>query len=338
MIWGFGLIGLVGYVALVIFGSRWSKPRTGALPMSQPSKSYRAADTLTVTSWNLGFAGLGAKADFKIDGGRYLRPLSRGEISTAAQGIAQRLQELDSDINLLQESAGPSFLTRGVNLRHILTAAFSEQGASHWTDFASRFVPLPLKFDHGMSVFSRLTHSGCSAILLPQDDSYHVEFLKKYYGAMRLVVPGAEAGADWVFYNIHLSAYDKGAAARHAQMKAVMEQVITDYEAGCAVIIGGDWNMRVADTEFPHDTPPAQTHLMSEIPRSMLPDGWRLVVDPATPTVRTLSTPFERGKNGMSIIDGFVVSPNVSVLSVKTVDLNFEHTDHHPVTARFALR
>ncbi|UPT64070.1 MAG: hypothetical protein M0D54_05870 [Hyphomonadaceae bacterium JAD_PAG50586_4] len=36
----------------------------------------------------------------------------------------------------------------------------------------------------------------------------------------------------------------------------------------------------------------------------------------------------------MTTIDGFVVSPNVAVESVRGFDLGFEHTDHQPVRLR----
>jgi hypothetical protein len=36
-------------------------------------------------------------------------------------------------------------------------------------------------------------------------------------------------------------------------------------------------------------------------------------------------------------IDGFLVSPNVDVASVKTLDLGFEYSDHNPVLLTVSL-
>jgi exonuclease III len=38
------------------------------------------------------------------------------------------------------------------------------------------------------------------------------------------------------------------------------------------------------------------------------------------------------------VIDGFIVSPNVEVLSVQTIDLDFKNSDHNPVKLTFALK
>jgi hypothetical protein len=40
------------------------------------------------------------------------------------------------------------------------------------------------------------------------------------------------------------------------------------------------------------------------------------------------------GENYVTTIDGFVVSPNVAVESVRGFDLGFEYTDHQPVRLR----
>jgi hypothetical protein len=38
-----------------------------------------------------------------------------------------------------------------------------------------------------------------------------------------------------------------------------------------------------------------------------------------------------------AVIDGFLVSPNVTVLEVRTADLGFRFSDHQPVTVRLRL-
>ena len=62
---------------------------------------------------------------------------------------------------------------------------------------------------------------------------------------------------------------------------------------------------------------------------------WKVVVDEKTPSVRTNERPYKRGENFRTVIDGFVISPNVGAKSVETTDFDFEYTDHHPVTAEF---
>jgi hypothetical protein len=70
-------------------------------------------------------------------------------------------------------------------------------------------------------------------------------------------------------------------------------------------------------------------------PQNALPQGWRIAIDETTPSVRTNERPYVKNENYTTVIDGFVVSPNVETLSVSTHDLDFQFSDHQPVTAKF---
>jgi len=67
------------------------------------------------------------------------------------------------------------------------------------------------------------------------------------------------------------------------------------------------------------------------------PEGWQWVFDPEVPSNRDVNQPYTKGKTPTTIIDFFVVSPNLEVIDVKTQDLGFEWSDHHPVRMRFRL-
>ena len=58
------------------------------------------------------------------------------------------------------------------------------------------------------------------------------------------------------------------------------------------------------------------------------------------PTCRALAAPYDGNRNDLVayVIDGFIVSSNVKVNSVETVDLNFRNTDHQPVSMEFTLQ
>ena len=65
----------------------------------------------------------------------------------------------------------------------------------------------------------------------------------------------------------------------------------------------------------------------------LLEDGWQYVFDASVPSCRLLNQPYDPEDEGTQyyVIDGFVVSPNVVIDSVKTVDLKFANSDHNPV-------
>ena len=145
-------------------------------------------------------------------------------------------------------------------------------------------------------------------------------------------------GKDWVMLNIHLSAFDAGGNIRVQQFKKLLEIASAYYADGKHVVIGGDWNMQLTPTDFPHTTNEKDLFWLKVLPHENVPKDWQLVIDPTIATARTNERPYIKGENYTTIIDGFLVSPNVEVLSVTGIDTNFEFTDHQPVKAQFRSR
>lgn len=189
-----------------------------------------------------------------------------------------------------------------------------------------------------MGVFAKNGIEVSKAFELAQPEGYTFLRVKRYYAAIVSEVPIRGSDRKWVVVNVHMSAFDQGADVRRAQIKALFDFAESEYRKGNYVVLGGDWNMQIADTKFPHTTTEEHLFWLYDFPPKMLPEGWRFGVDPATPTVRTLHKPYVEGENYTTIIDGFAYSPNVNLRRVSTADLEFEHSDHHPVTAVFTTR
>lgn len=91
-------------VAAVFFGISWlaefrPAPVEEVYRCQQPDS---LPDTLTLVSWNIGYAGLGDNMDFFYDGGRRVRDTRARTAANLAQ-IVLTLQKIDADIMLLQE-------------------------------------------------------------------------------------------------------------------------------------------------------------------------------------------------------------------------------------------
>ena len=104
------------------------------------------------------------------------------------------------------------------------------------------------------------------------------------------------------------------------------------------MVAGGDWNLRLATTDFPYTTEEKKKAWVRDLPADLIPDGWHWAVDSDTPTNRTLDQPYRPGVNYRSVIDGFLVSPNVEVVGVETRDLDFANSDHNPVLTTLRRR
>ena len=76
---------------------------------------------------------------------------------------------------------------------------------------------------------------------------------------------------------------------------------------------------------------------------SQLPDepGWLFVSDNRVPSCRLLNQPYDPADTANTqyyVIDGFIISPNVQLEMVETLNLGFTNSDHNPVHLRISLR
>ncbi|MDZ7627666.1 MAG: hypothetical protein U5J99_04555 [Parvularculaceae bacterium] len=290
-------------------------------------------DTLSVTIWNLGYAGLGAESDFSVDGGKNYLPPSRAVTRKNLDGIKSELGKTSADVILLQETARASLLTRGADTVAGAAEALAGRDNAFTADFASMLMPPPLRSRHGL--FSSVGAGGArrEVIPLPLEPQFIMGMSRRLYHmhVVRLPSPGAE----WTVINLHLSAFDEGANVRLEQLRAVLAFAEAEYAKGHRVVIGGDWNYEFHRPSRPTTTEDKYLFWVHPFPYRELGEGWTVAIDMETPSVRTNERPYKKGENFTTVIDGFVLSPNVRAQDVKTRDLDFQFSDHQPVEARF---
>lgn len=320
-------------MALLLSGCG-AMPDYGPLKVTGPPLP-EASREISVTTWNVGYGALGAGADFIADGGTSMRALDAETIALAAEEIGQMAGAFGSQFILLQELANGGALTRGIPVQDVIENNLGVYSTTYWQDLG---VSEPLRTSHGMGVYGRNLIANVRSEELPQEPGYFFLNVKRYYAAMVSEVPISGSDRSWILINIHLSAFDKDAGVRRAQIAAVFELAQAEFAKGNYVVIGGDWNMKISASDFPHTTSDENLFWVFDFPNEMLPNGWRFATDDDTPTVRTLHKPYVAGENFTMIIDGFAYSPNVALRRVSTQDLGFERSDHHPVTAVFATR
>ena len=117
-----------------------------------------------------------------------------------------------------------------------------------------------------------------------------------------------------------------------------MAFLTAEYAKGNYVIAGGDFNQTFPQNPYP--VIDAENWAPDVLEADMLPQGWQFAVDADTPTCRLLNQPFSGSYDDtqLYIIDGFIVSPNVQVDAVSTLDTRFRYTDHNPVQLTVTLQ
>ncbi len=330
----FGAIVLYGIVVTVVNRGAVLSARTVDFSSASRAK-MRMPDTVSVGTWNLGYAGLGRESDFAVDGGENLFPPSRAIVDKNIEQITEVAGQLATNVQFFQEVSysGPLSLWKSVATPLENTAG---SNVFWWRpDISSQLLPWPIRLKHGTVITTDLKATTGELFPIVGEPEPLFGFLNRQYGMQVLKMPGATESIEWAFINIHLSAFDDGGDLRRQQIDSVFSYAKSLYEAGFHVVIGGDWNMELAETAFPHQTSDEDLFWIHRFPQESIPEGWKLAIDTSLPTVRTVNQAFVRGENYLTIIDGFVVSPNVEVVSVSTTDTDFEMSDHMPVIGNF---
>lgn len=322
-----------GYLlALYMVNRFYQPPDARALTVHRAASAVSPPSSqLTLLTWNLGYAGLGEDANFYLDGGTDWRPISKQVVQRNLMGIQTFLAAHPADLYLIQELPRPSRFNYGVDVHESVVDTLARQTYAYTPDFKTRLLPPPFRIEVGMALFTRYTIWAAASRALPLEPLAFPSFLRKHYQAMVTHLPIADRDGEWVVMHIHLAAFDEGGKVRDQQLAVLKQWMLQAYADGNYVVVGGDWNMRLVSTSFPHETDEKYLFWVRDMPADFLPDGWQIAADDRTPSVRTVHQAYVPGQNYTGVIDGFVVSPNIRIEDVQTFDLGFKSLDHHPV-------
>lgn len=295
----------------------------------------RPEETVRLMTYNIGYGALGKEQDFFMDGGSMVRPDSADIISENLAGAVDVLKRYPADAVFLQEVDVDSHRSYYVDEAAYLHAAVGGNAAFAY-NYKAAFVPYPVpmigKVEGGLLTLTDYAVKDASRVSLPVPFQWPISTcnLKRCLLVCRMPYNGHEL----VLVNLHLEAYDDG-EGKAAQTKVLMDFLQSEYEKGNYVIAGGDFNQTFPGIET------LVLDAESWMPGTLdaLPDGWNFAVDGSAPTCRLLSGPYtgDRENTQLYVIDGFILSPNVALKSVKTLDLDFEYTDHNPVLLEATL-
>jgi endonuclease/exonuclease/phosphatase (EEP) superfamily protein YafD len=144
-------------------------------------------------------------------------------------------------------------------------------------------------------------------------------------------------GKQLILINTHNSAYDSDGEQRQEEMLVLKNFITTEYEKGNYVIVGGDWNqIPPVESAKPYIDMATDYFAPLRIPADFMPPSWKWISD-GEPTNRFLDIPYVKGKTKETLLDFFLISPNVEAIQTKRIDKNYRHSDHNPVIAKFRL-
>jgi len=306
--------------------------------------SQQPADSIyTFLIWNIGYSALGDKEDFFFDGGKMVRP-SKERVEENLRGITGTIAaHADADFILLQEVDVSSKRSHYFNEVDAIAKALPDYAYGYARNYLVDYIPSPLnkpwdaygKVDAGLVTYSRYLPVEAGRLSLPGQFGWpkKVFWLDRCLLLFRYNLPN---GKQLVVVNQHLEAYDEGGIKKQ-QMDFMKGVLLQEFANGNYVVVGGDWNQCPPDFDyqrFGKDEDGSYKQL--NVPADYIP-GWTWAFDTATPSNRKLATPYEKGKTFVTLIDFYLVSPNVKVLEVNGVNLDFKNSDHQPVWMKVKL-
>lgn len=300
------------------------------------------SDTFQLLSWNIGYGGLDAGMDFFFDGGEKVRTKPPQQKENE-ESIAAFLKGMDKmDFFLLQEVDSSARRSWGKNQKEWLASLYPHYHSSFAVNYEAAFVPVPLnkpmgKVTSGLMSLSRYQPSGSIRYALPGRYAWPKNLFSLQRCLLLLRFPLVE-GRELVLINLHNEAFDKDGSQRKAQLDFLRRIVLSEYAAGNYVIAGGDWNQNPPGWEAGMlQNGDRGEPILPPLNASGL-EGWQWAFDPGIPTNRFLDQAYQQGITATTLIDFFLLSPNLQLLEVETFDLSFRHSDHHPLRVKVALK
>lgn len=334
-----GGVGLVGYLTVTEYNPAHAEvAQRGAVNID----TLFSGQTFRIVTFNTGYGGLDEEADFFMDGGKTVTPDSEERIRRNMLGIETILKDCDADFYFLQEVDTDSKRTYGLNQWLQYEYDLENYESRFAQNFSCDYVPYPLKDNigkvhSGVATYSRYDISSATRYSLPCPFSWpsRVANLKRCMLVTRIPIDGQEE-QELVLVNFHLEAYDDG-EGKEAQTRQLLDFIQAEYAKGNYVIAGGDFNQVLPGTLNTYPIKDSSQWTPNTL--ESLPEGWKYAYDSFIPTCRLLNQPLNPASSLTQyyIIDGFIVSPNLTVERVQTLDEGFVYADHNPVVLDISL-
>ena len=311
--------------------------------MGNASSSISLGDELSVLTWNIGYGGLSEDADFFMDGGSEVRAVDEEGVINNVNNILAKVEEVNADVIFLQEIDRDS--SRTFHMNQVKT--FEDNLPDYQSSFANNFkalVPYPVPpiglVDSGVAIFSKLKVQDAQRIALPCPFSWPIRIANQKRCLLVERTPLEGSDKELVFVNFHLEAYDDG-EGKIAQTKQLIELLDSEIAKGNYVIAGGDLNQTFSNIDLS-----SYPYLNGDIWHPGIIDvndfdeKYNLLMDNSYPTCRSLDKPLKGADiNNFQfyVIDGFVVSSNIDIIELNTIDAGFKNSDHNPVLLKAKL-
>lgn len=331
------------YIVFMIIKDYKPKQMISVTAENNKAKIVNRNQTLSILTYNIGYAGMDEGQDFFMDGGSGSRSVSKDKTTENLKGMEGFIKESSSDFIFLQEVDVNATRSYHVNEYEYLKNSLSDYSVSLAINYKSPWVPVPIlkphgKVEGGLVTLSKFKVDASNRYVLPGVENWFKQLadLDRCFMESRITL---QDGKELILVNLHLSAFDKGGLVRKQQLGYLKKYIMEEYDKGNYLIVGGDWNHLIPGTDPSiFKTTEPWPEWLQKIPEDFKPQGFQWASDKEVPTTRTDAKAYVVDENFLAVIDGFLLSPNVEIKTIKGYPLEFKYTDHNPVKMDFKLK
>lgn len=350
----------VAYVALQYY--RIDDNQTLEIENARTEK-VRTEQTYSLLSYNLGFGAYSPEYSFFMDTGEmndgtkvagiYAKGMNKADVEKNVSGQLAVSKAQNADFYFFQEVDVKAHRSYKINMYERAKAEFAEYSTVYAENFHTANLLYPFndpigKTNAGILTLSRFSTECAVRRSFPITENFIDKLfdLDRCFAVHYLPVEGSEK--QLALINLHMSAYDEGGTVRAQQLEMLNGVLKEERAKGNYVIAGGDFNhCLIADNGFDSDEEALQYFESGQktpdwvknsvLHNSELAEGFQIVASLNAATCRGADIPYEAGVNYSTVIDGFLVSDNVTIVSEQTVDTQYAYSDHNPVLLQFKL-
>ncbi len=343
---GVVLLAVLGYILYVMISYNRIPDMQTIEPEGKGTlETVKLGTEYTVVTQNCGFGAYSPEFTFFMDGGTESWAKDEKSVKENLDAAAKKVLSFDPDFVLLQEIDTDATRSYHIDQKEIMTKLFSGFEQTFAVNYHSAFLMYPFYQPHGASNAGIMTlskadiTSGLRRSLTISTGFSKFLDLDRCYSVSRIPV---ENGKELVLYNVHTSAYGGSDEIRTSQITQLTQDMLAEYKKGNYCVCGGDFN---------HDFTGDSTLVLGggkigefgwaqPFPTELLPEGITQCIsyddDKLIATCRNCDVPY--GPDCQTfVVDGFLVSDNVSVIELHNIDAGFAYSDHNPVVLKFKL-
>ncbi len=365
------LVVVICYVSYVAIQYYRIADNTSLDVISNQSQNVPMGDTLRVASYNLGFGAYSPNYSFFLDEGvmkdgtktkgKYGKGISADDVMKNISGQAELAKSMCADFYFFQEVDQRADRSYKIDMVSTLRGCLGG-GSTYSSNFHTAKLLYPFsdpigKSESGIVTFSSYVIESAVRRSFPVTTNFINKLfdLDRCFSVHYLPIDGSDK--KLVLINLHMSAYDEGGTIRAEQLEMLSSVLKSERDKGNYVIAGGDFNhclVNCAENSdiispssldndgilnyFSSDSLPPDWIKNSILKSTELPEGFSIAADWSVPTCRGADIPYEEGVTYCTVVDGFIVSDNIEIVSEGTFSSGFEFSDHNPVFMDFRLK